>query len=213
MEFTRECYTSMQRVPKRVLTIVVFAERDSTVMSEFMGVLKGHQAITRRPNVELFFMQPNRSNFLKTLLNSCSAMSEEEAESRMRGCTGLVATAVCLIGNKRQLMLFPQERDLVDAFLQSEGRDNVKKRRLRTSSPTTGGVLGSALGYESGSASEDGSSQGTEEEGEAQERNGPLQSGITSAADQVAFSFGNWLERLADGSLRRWTISQWPDWT
>jgi len=201
----------MQQVQKTVLTIIVFAERDGEVMSAFRSKLK---AIAIRPRMELFYMLPNRSNFLKSLLDNCSEMSKDEVESRTCACKDShAATLVCLIGNKRQLMLFPQERDLVDAFVQAAVGGKVRKRKSRALPPTTGSVLGSALGYENSSASEDESDTEEEKEEEEERKNGVVQSSVGGPVQQVASSFGNWLERLADGSLRRWTISQWPDWT
>ena len=197
------------------MTLIVFAEDTSEAKSVFENVFGQHHF--NKVKISAFYDSCNNGvNFLEMLLTHCSEVNEEELKSRVRGCKSRgVATAVCLIGSKQQLMMYPQECDLVDAFLQA-GRKNGGKPKKKESGTkrTTGEVLGATLGYDSSSDEEDDDDMtGKDHSCATEEGGGVVECSESSLVDQVTHSFGNWLDRLADGSLRRHAISKWPEWT
>lgn len=220
-----------------VCTLVLLVDRTSRQKGEeLIRAYGGVLSRFRYRNLQTFFLchRGNRKWF-EGVLKSCPDLSPEEVELRIRGCdSGGVATAVLLFGAKKQLVLFPNKFEVVRRLCGGgaegggrggapsdvgddssasgrSGSDNLRHREV-------GRVLGNTLGYES-----------SEEEASGEEEAG-LRSHDTSKLNsthkphaggerylelmgQVRDSFQHWCERLADGSLKRYRVEVWPEWT
>lgn len=175
---------------------------------------------------------------------------------RVRACaSGGVATAVCLIGTKKQFLLYPENLGLV-CELNRQGMEGdtegvsggsseiggLKKNKNPGQKKDVGETLGNIFGYESESEEEEdrfkfnGFSSNSTHKRHSAHKSGPNSSSHKSnpsfedlslrheleepsirqhlrQIEQVDATFENWLERLADGSLQRYTLEVWPEWT
>ena len=162
-----------------------------------------------------------------------------------------MASAVLLIGVKKQLVLFPNRLEVVQQLcagpreeerggassLRSRGRD-LSQRGVASSQGAregvrrrgeVGKVLGNTLGYESDDEEEDEVDILTSRKRVEPESDKPHPSGSDPTHQpcpqsleeecqrelvrQVCVGFRHWCERLADGTLKRYSVEAWPEWT
>lgn len=200
----------MVQTPVRgLITLVAFADGEE-VVEAFESVLRRH----RYSNLKSFYLNcRSHGDWLELILSHCLELDAEEVTVRVRACkTGGVATAVCLIGSRHQVMLFPSKYELVSALIR-ERRGERKNRKN-----TIGLRLGSTLGYETESSEDEDVENGHVDASSSNplllnDEHDSAESDKSALVRQVILGFGNWLERLADGSLRRYSIQEWPDWT
>lgn len=207
---------------KGLISLVVFAE-GADVLGAFDDTLRKH----RYSNLKSFFLNyHSHGDWLGVILSRCLELDAEEVKVRVHACkTGGVATAICLIGSRKQVFLFPSKYELVCALMKERIGGRREKKEGGTKS-TVGQRLGTTLGYETDSSEEDekGSSEEDEKENghfatssymqhQVNDESGGVECDRGALVHQVVCGFGNWLERLADGSLRRYRMQEWPDWT
>ena len=197
---------------KGLVTLIVFSEGEEP-LGAFEGVLQKHNY----SNLKSFHMNCHgrQGAWLERIMSCCLRLDEEEVGVRVRGCkTRCVATAVCLIGSRRQVILFPSEFELVCALMRGRGRREAGGRVVPKGS--VGRRLGSTLGYETES-SEDEKEDHLCVDKDHSHRLHPPDSvdeyDRSALVHQVTSGFVTWLERLADGSLSRYSIEEWPEWT
>ncbi len=203
--FSKKEYETMKKYQKGIITIVAFADDNSDLKQAFRNIFKEHQFT--KMGIKTFYMSPSNVYFLRSLLDKCEGIDKEEVKLRVCGCESRrVTTVIGLVGSKSHLLLYPQTLDFNSDHSERDYNGKVRSRgnKIKTPSVSTGEVLGSALGYESDNTSED--TESSEVTGDEHREGDCL-------IDQIRLTFGNWLERLADGSLKRWTLSEWPEWT
>lgn len=161
------------------------------------------------------------------MLRCCPQLDSEEVEFREKGCvSGGVATAMLLFGAKKRFVLFPEKFEVVQELCGRGERIGGGERGVSSENLSTGQslrrrqvgeVLGTALGYET-SDEEDSDSNSKDEHPSPVNSTYKLHphtgDGLyMELTEQVCGSFENWCERLGDGSLRRYSVEVWPQWT
>ena len=208
--FGAHSYTGMVQTPVQgLLTLVVFAEGEE-ILDTFERILRQH----RYSNLKTFYLNcRSHGDWLGMILRHCVNLDAEEVAVRVRACkSGCVATAVCLIGSRHQALLFPSKYEMVCALMCKKGG---QKRRV-SGAKSVGQKLGSTLGYETESSEceEEGDTHlGTSSTYMSHNKCEGTECDRGALMHQVTRGFMHWLERLADGSLRRYKIEEWPDWT
>ena len=168
-------YTNYVLNPEKgIVTMILLVDNTTNhgqhLLKTYGKVLSKH----RYGNLHLFFLcyHKNRAWF-EELLARTSTLERQEAEWRLKGCvSGRVATAMLLFGAKKQLVLFPDDFEVVRQLCVGGGEgggregdtdDDVlrqdrsisknslssAKTRAKNSNKTVGNILGSTLGYES----------------------------------------------------------------
>lgn len=206
-----------------MVTLIIFIDSTSPPehvrqhMSVYVRILNRYHY----RNLQVFYMchQTNGNWWYREIMSASPQLSAEEVDMRVQACiTGKVASAVVMIAAKKKFILFPGKLETVYELYEGKGshtpsskRDHASSgvRTLRagkedtpvTSQKEVGKILGNTLGYEE-SCDDD-----KEEEEESQDSNS-----TRKLIEQVDVSFATWLERLADGSLTRCSVEEWPRW-
>lgn len=218
----------------------VSQQKGEELIRAYGSVLSRFRYRNLRP---LFLCHRLNSGWFGRLLGACPDLSPDEAELRVRGCENEgVATAVLLLGAKKQLVLFPNKFEAVRGLCERGGgrvgrggawseREGGLSGGESLRQRDVGEVLGNTLGYESSDDDEEEREGGsTESEGEgagpgrsSRSHHAPYSNSTHTAHSdgerylelvrQVQEGFQHWCERLADGSLRRYRVQAWPEWT
>ena len=271
----RQNYSKLVKEPTRgVVSLVLLVDTahdvGREVLAEFAKVLKKYPF----RNLELFYLcYRTNCNWLGHVIGVCPQLRKDEIELRVKGCVvGRVATAVCLIGAKKQILLFPEKLETV-LELYSNGKEGrtccrdplsrekkeesgegslkreeevrsrveeegslegtvedecdrtlnqrdfgvlVSERARNHSRPNNvGETLGKSLGYETSSDEEGRGDRENKSQFSTEKYSdeSPDPAGSLGPVVQVGERFSNWMERLADGSLTRYSVEAWPDWT
>ena len=171
-------------------------------------------------------------HFLGDVLSRCENVSEVERDARVEATlSGNCVTVLAIIGSRKQLSIFPESLD-------SCVRNGAVRRGRKVKS--VGQILGNTLGFDE--ENEDGEeklSTDKPETSNVSERtaNGQVHGTVgaskptgTGAATATTTSTGSddssgcdprveqmelldmWMERFFDGSLKRYRVSEWPQW-
>ena len=142
-----------------ILLIENFTKHGQQLLKAYGKVLKKH----RYGNLRLFFLcYRSNGRWFEELLDGTTTLNRREAGLRVRGCiSGRVATAIVIFGAKKQLVLFPEEFEVVRNLCEDEeGREgseeesSIRKEAVTgkstgIDSKSVGKILGNTLGYES----------------------------------------------------------------
>ncbi len=179
------------------LAVVILV--DSHNKTEAKQMIQAFQKVTnqfRNSRLRIFYLcYKTYEAWLESLLEQCVEMKQNEVEKRVVAClSGNVATIVALLGFKKQLCIFPE-----DELLENTANSQINEQ-LRTQS--VGDVLGSLFDLD-----------------EYQHHSMPSASeksdvadGVFNKTEQVEKKFEIWMEKLIDGSLRRYKVTNWPTW-
>ena len=179
-------------------------------------------------------------HWLDGILKQCEDMEPEEINARLTGCySNKVATILALIGARKQLCIFPEV--LYDLDRVPNGSVKKNNAHESQSSVVSGGhSIGSALGFDSddtskhcanetqkkliqdnGATSQDPGDRLQSRERREQWTNNKhtttseYKDGcnqLDSNVEQISKRLGMWMDRLVDGSLRRYDVDAWPNW-
>ena len=177
----------------------------------------------------------SHKRWLDEILEHCKDMEPEEMNARLSGCYGdRVATILALIGTRKQLCIFPE----ILYNLDSAPNGSVKKNNAHEGQSSVGQSIGSALGFDSEDTTEHcatESQQLIQDDSEtSHDPGGRLQSRerrekwtnhtttseykdggnqLDSKVEQISKRLGMWMDKLVDGSLRRYNVDAWPNWS
>ena len=180
----------------------------------------------------------SHKRWLDKILEHCEDMEPEETNARLTGCYGdRVATLLALIGTRKQLCIFPEILHNLD----SVPNGAVKKNDAHESQSSVGRghSIGSALGFDSEETTEHCDTESQQliqnDRETSQDPGGRLQSHerrekwtnnnhtttseykeggdqLDSKVEQISKRLGIWMDKLVDGSLRRYNVDAWPNW-
>ena len=207
--------------------------RSKPIAQCFWRIMEGY--ITSHVRV-CFLCYRAYPQWLGNILSQCEAMNEREKDARIKmTLAGRCATVLAIIGSKKQLSIFPEPFDGCHG-----NRAVSSNGKVRTVGQILGNSLGfedheeddceqsrnhahfsNAKPIPTSSSSGDGhdsSSHG--------QRNGQVQ-GVSMSASSGTIDSGDhghdprveqikqldvWMERLFDGSLKRFRVHEWPEW-
>ncbi len=149
-------------------------------------------------------------DWLETMLEQCIGMKYDKIGMRVSDClSGNVATVVALLGSKKQLCVFPETEPTNNC----NGNSNFDDTHLNThvKTPSVGDTLGSVLDFDDEDSN---SNRRAQENGGVTQQNGSTRGdGVCSRAEQIRTNFETWMEKFADGTLKRYKVTTWPSWT
>ena len=163
------------------------------------------------------------TKWLDCVLRQCNGLESDDVEMRVAGClSGKVATVVMLLGPRKQLCIFPERvtsssiNHLKEEWHTSgDLQDTQSVDESRTHS--VGDVLGSVFDFDDG---DDHSPIRTPHKTDSNHtkstdnHNGRLNDNrVNDKAEQIQKKFENWMEKFADGTLKRYKLTSWPEWT
>ncbi len=160
-------------------------------------------------------------------------LGREAASAWIDAChTGEVVTVLALFGAKRQFCAFPENGILESPKLESSAGPQTKME-TSTHKSSVGGILGNTLGFETEDNDANAGSSNvatsrrerlsdleprpmTVDETGGESCSTKTRNNSTHRHDSEIEGFTRrfrlWLDRLADGSLKRYQVDVWPEW-
>ena len=174
----------------------------------------------------------SHKHWLDEILEHCEDMEPEETNTRLTGCYGdKVATILALIGTRKQLCIFPEILHNLDSVRNGSVKNNNAQESQ--SSVGRGQSIGNALGFDSEDCATESQQLIQDDSATSQDPRGGLQSHerrekwtnhtttseykdggnqLDSNVEQISKRLGMWMDKLVDGSLRRYNVDAWPNW-
>ncbi len=174
------------------LAVVILVDSQNKIEArQMVQAFRNVTSCYKDPRLRICYLcHRTNETWLKSLLEQCAEMRPEEIGKRVVDClSGSVATVVALLGFKKQLCIFPKNE-----FSEFHSNEQVRTQSV-------GDILGSLLDFNNDSPPS-----------KAGENNGVTEDIIYSRAEQVRKNFEMWMEKFADGSLKRYRVTNWPTW-
>ena len=147
-------------------------------------------------------------DWLETMLEQCIGIEYDKIGIRVSYClSGNVATVVALLGSKKQLCIFPETAPVNHCNGNSTFDDSHSNTHFKTRS-----VEGSMLDFNDEDKNQH-SNKRSHENGVVMQQNGSTRDGVCSRSEQMGTNFETWMEKFADGTLKRYKVTTWPSWT
>ena len=205
----------VQNAPKGLLALTILVNGHK--QEEAMQMIHAFWKIVGRYHglkLQVFYVcYSTHKHWLEGILKHCEDMELEDVNARLAGCYGdKVATVLALIGTRRQLCVFPEiiKKDADRVRIGSVAEDDVQEKLSPDGPHVADGEhsVGGALGFDSEDTIEHSKSQNTASE----KAKTKIHSRLDNRVEQISETFGMWMEKLADGSLRRYNVDDWPHW-
>ena len=207
----------VQNAPKGLLALTILVNGHK--QEEAMQMIHAFWRIIGRYHGlkwQVFYVcYTTHKHWLEGILKHCEDMELEEVNARLAGCYGeRVATVLALFGTRRQLCIFPEIIKGADRMqIGSVAEYDVDEKLSPDGPPVYDKThsVGSALGFDSEDTAEH-STERQQKDTTSEQAKSKIHSHLDNRVEQISETFGMWMEKLADGSLRRYHVDNWPHW-